>query len=143
MGLQFALGTYRVEPRLGCGEVRVRGALADLGRLAVGPREGTAEPHLVDDAMDGGQRSTQPGIGGVSLAVDGEAVVDKPGPGGPGLDAGQVDAAYRELGQQLEQCAGVVIGDENNDGRTVRAGRFADRTWPADKDEPGDRVDVV
>jgi hypothetical protein len=83
--------------------------------VAVGPRVGAEEPHVRADPAQRRQRLAHPRVGDVPLAVDREAVAPEPGAGRPRLDPGEVDAAYRELGEQLEQRARVVVGDERHD----------------------------
>jgi len=50
----------------------------------------------------------------VTLAVDGEAVLAEPVSGGAGFDAGEVDPAHRELGEQFHQRTGVIFAQEGD-----------------------------
>ena len=73
----------------------------------------------------------------------GEVVVAEPVPGRARLDPGQVDPAHRELGEDLQQRAGVVVVDVGHQRGLVRPGRQRRRARPADQHEPGHRAGVV
>ena len=96
---------------------------ADLGAPAVAARVAAQEPDVGADPAQAHQRLADPGVVEVALAVDGEAVLAQPVAGRPGLDPGQVDAAHRELGEDLHQRAGVVLAQERHQRGPVRPGR--------------------
>src|SRR5689334_23966688 len=73
-----------------------------------GPRVGAEVADVGTDPVQRGQRVADPGVGEMTLAVDREAVAAEQLAGRPRLDPGQVDPADGELGQHLEQRAGVV-----------------------------------
>jgi hypothetical protein len=95
------------------------------------------------DPVQRGQRVADPGVGEMTLAVDREAVAAQQLAGRPRLDPGQVDPADGELGQHLEQCAGVVVPDERDQARLVPSGRRRRRTRPGQQHEPGHPARVV
>jgi len=67
------------------------------------------------DPVQPEQRLSQSGVLQVSLGVDREEVVAEERLGGTGLDPAQVDAAARELLEDLKQSAGVIgvhVGDQ-------------------------------
>jgi hypothetical protein len=79
----------------------------------------------------------------VPFAVDEEEVAAQPVTGRPGLDRGQVDAAHRELGEDLHQRAGVVVGKERRERGPVGARRRRQFARRRDHQEPGHRVRPV
>ena len=68
----------------------------------------------------------------MALAVDEEVVLTEPVAGGPRLDGGQVDAAHREFGEDLEQGAGVILSQERGHRGPVRPGPARQRAGRSD-----------
>ena len=100
------------QPRGGVGEVGVGRAGAHLRGAAVATRVAAEEPYVRADPAQPHQRLADPRFVDVALAVDREAVPAEHVAGGPGLHAGQVDAAHGELGQDLRQRAWMVVGEK-------------------------------
>ena len=87
---------------------------------AVGrPRVGAQEAHPVATAVQRGQRLAHRGLADVAEAVEVEPVLGVPVLDRAGLDAGEVDAAHRQLGEQPEQRAGPVLGGGGEGGAVV------------------------
>src|SRR5271157_3077647 len=108
------------QPGGGFGELRVRGARPDLGGAAVAPGVAAEEAHFTADPAQPHQRLADPRVIDMPLAVDEEVVLAEPVAGRPRLDRGQVDAAHREFGEDLEQGTWVVLDQERGQRRPVR-----------------------
>src|SRR5665213_148144 len=96
-------------------ELGIRGTTPHRRRQAVGAWVTAEEADVAADAPQAHQRLAHPGIDDVAFAVDREAVPAEPDARGTRLDPRQVDAAHRELGQDLEQRARVVVADERDE----------------------------
>ncbi len=105
---------------------------------AVGARPAAEHPHVGAHAVQRRQRLADPLVGEVPVAVEREEVLPEPPAGGSRLDAREVDPAHRELGEQRQQRAGVVVLDEREQAGAVGAGRCGQRSGPPDEDEARD-----
>jgi len=86
-----------------------------------------------------GQRVAHPWLRDVPVEVEVEPVRAEPALQRPGLDAGQVDAAQRELGEDHGEFPRPV-GDHEHRRRAVGPGRLGKVGRPAQQQEPGHRV---
>ena len=122
-------GTEPGQPRVGVGEVGVRGAgrrrssagRARRARAPAGRSRGTARRRRSGGAPR--SASPEPDVGDVAGAVEEEDVPAEPLAGRARLDPGQVDAAYRQFGQHREQRADPVVRDVDGERGEVVAGR--------------------
>src|SRR5262245_27387357 len=85
------------------GVVGVVGSPADPRPDLVGPRVAAEEAYVGAQAAQAEHGLAHPRVLDVALAVDREAVAAEAVAGRPGLDPGEVDTAYGELGEDLEQ----------------------------------------
>ena len=95
-----------VDPGTGHDEVLVARARGDDHLGAVEPGVGAEEAHEGASAVQADEGRLDPLVADVPLDVDGEAVAAQGVAGRARLDAGEVDAAGRELLQQLDSDRG-------------------------------------
>ena len=79
----------------------------------------------------------------VPLHIDGEPVATQGVAHRPGLDAREVDAAGAELLEHVQQRAGAVVRELDEESGLIGAGGLAHATGPGHLDEAGDGIGVV
>ncbi|ERK57404.1 hypothetical protein HMPREF0682_0647, partial [Propionibacterium acidifaciens F0233] len=79
----------------------------------------------------------------MALGVHAEAVAPERGLGRPRLDPAQVDPAHRELLEDRQEGARLVVGDVGDERRLVGSGRRGPVPGSGDEDEAGDCRVVV
>src|SRR5699024_11710252 len=79
----------------------------------------------------------------VPLEVEGEGVPAQEVADGPGLDAGHVHTVGGEDLERLQQGAGAVVGQLEDERGLVRAGAGGDPALTGDQYESGDGAVVV
>ena len=125
---------------------RVRGRpRADARRRAVRGRRrgiGAEEAHPVAAPVQRGERLAHRRLGDVAGAVEVEPVLRVPVLDRARLDAREVDAAHRQLGEQPQQRAGAVLGG-GGERRPVAAGGRGRRAGRGEEHEAGDGTGVV
>ncbi len=130
------------QPRAGT-ELGVAPSWRHVALAAVTARVGAEVADVRADPPQRRQRVADPLVVHRALAVDGEAVAAHPVLGGAGLDAREVHRPGGELGEDLEQRAGVVLPQVGDERGAVVAGRRRRRDGPGEQDEAGDRTGVV
>ena len=120
------------------------GRRVPAGPVEPGARVGAEEAHVGAPAAQRGQRLPHRGVGDVPAAVEEEPVLAAAVLQRARLDAGEVDPAHGDLGEDGEQRAGTVRGGRRDRGAVVAGGRGqAGRPGRADQHEPRHGVAAV
>ena len=104
---------------------------------AVGARVRAEEDDLRAEAAQAQKRVGHALVLDVAVGVDDEAVAAERVADRPRLEQREVDAAGGELLEHLEQGAGVVVGQLDDERGLVGAGRRGRRDRAGDEHEPG------
>src|SRR5690606_35970980 len=106
-------------------------------------RSGAEGVHDGAEPVQGAQRGGDAAVLEVALEVEGEGVPAQEVADGAGLDPGEVHAVGAEDLERLEQGAGAVVRQLDDDGGLVGTGAGGDAALAGDEDEAGDRPGVV